>query len=115
MKIENIIKKIIKRTRNQKNLTNIDYEMLQKILKNNNNTFLVDVRSPQEFKEDRLISSINIPLYELENNANILLPDKDAHIILYCQSGARSKKAYKILEKLGYTNLYNLEGGINNI
>ena len=115
MKIENLIKKIIKKTRNEKNILNIDYETLQRILKTSNNAYLVDVRSSQEFNEDRLISSINIPLYEIENSANALLPDKSAPVILYCQSGARSKKACKILEKLGYTNLYNLVGGINNI
>ncbi len=115
MKIENLIKKIIKKTRNQKITVNIDYEMLQKLLKNNSNVFLIDVRSSQEFAEDRLNSSINIPLYELENKASTFLPDKNATVILYCQSGVRSKKACKILENLGYTNLYNLVGGINNI
>lgn len=36
-------------------------------------------------------------------------------IIVYCQSGARSKIAYNALKKIGYTNVYELDGGLDNI
>ena len=64
---------------------------------------------------NRINTAINIPLYDLNSKAYSILPNKNSTIILYCQSGTRSIQAYKILENMGYTNLYNLDGGINNI
>ena len=44
-----------------------------------------------------------------------MLPNKEDTIIIYCQSGNRSKRAMQILQKEGYTNLYNIAGGMDNI
>lgn len=96
-------------------IRNINYEGLCNILKNNVNVVLIDTRSPQEYAENRINNAINIPEYDIARNAELMLPNRSALIILYCQSGDRSKKAYRILEKMGYTNLYNLRGGLNNI
>lgn len=116
MKIDTIIKKILKRTRNTENMMrNINYEVLEDILRTESNTILIDVRSPQEFKEGRIMGAINIPLYELKQKINCISPNKCNTIILYCQSGERSKKAYNILEKCGYSNLYNLDGGLDEL
>lgn len=93
----------------------INYDSLKKLIKSNANVIIVDTRSPQEFSENRINSAINIPVYEINKKAEVILTRKDALIVLYCQSGSRSKKACEILEKLGYTNLYNLSGGLNNI
>ena len=76
---------------------------------------MVDVRSPQEFSEGRLNNAINIPLYELNKKAESILKDKGEPIILYCQAGSRSKKAYEILKQKGYIDLYTLQGGLDNI
>ena len=58
---------------------------------------------------------VNIPLSDIKQKIEKIVPNKDRKILLYCQSGLRSKKAIRILEKLGYNNLYNLNGGIENI
>ena len=115
MNLKKAINKIIRKTRNASNIKEIKYDSLVQILKNNSNVILIDTRSPQEFAENRINSAINIPLYDIEKMANFILPNKNALIVLYCQSGYRSKKSFKILEKLGYTNLYDLEGGLDNI
>lgn len=78
------------------------------------NGILLDVRSIQEYNEGHKDGAICIPHYELENNAQAKLTKKDQTIILYCQTGARSKKAYQTLKKLGYQNVYEVKGGINN-
>ena len=114
--IAQIVKNIFhKKIRNPRNIREIDYSTLMKIIKQDKNSILVDVRSVQEHNESKITPSINIPLYELELKAENILQDKEATIILYCQSGVRSTKAYKILEKKGYKNLYTLSGGIDNI
>lgn len=58
--------------------------------------------------------SINIPVYDLEKNAQNKL-NLGSIIIVYCSAGIRSKRAIQILRKLGYRNLYNIEGGIENL
>lgn len=115
MKIKRILKKLLKRTRNESFIREISFEDLCKIIKSNSNVIVIDTRSPQEFAENRINGSINIPEYELLRKAKNLLPDKNALIILYCQSGDRSKKAYITLTKLGYTNLYDLKGGLDSM
>ena len=94
---------------------NIDYESAKTILKNDTNAILIDVRSPQEYKEGHLDFSINIPLYDLERNHEKVLENKENTIIIYCQSGNRSNKALEILKENGYQSLYQLEGGLDNI
>lgn len=115
MKIERIINKFLKRTIDKKAIKEIDYNELKKLLKENTGILLIDVRSPQEFSEGRINSAINIPLYDISKKANVVLKNKEENIIVYCQSGNRSKEACKILLKLGYSNLYNLKGGLNSI
>ena len=84
------------------------------IIKNNSKVLLLDVRSLQEYNEGHLNGAINIPLSELKTKANIILNKNDI-IICYCQVGERSKKAVIILNKLGYSNVYTLEGGLDAI
>ena len=73
---------------------------------------LVDVRSRQEYDEGHKDGAICIPHYEIRNKAETILKQKDKAIILYCQTGARSKKAYETLKKMGYTNVYHIKGGL---
>lgn len=63
--------------------------------------------------KETFLGSINIPLYDIQEKAILKLRDKESTIIAYCSAGIRSKKAVKILRKLGYKNLYSVEGGIN--
>ena len=84
------------------------------ILKTNSNAVLLDVRSSQEYIEGHIRGSINIPVYDIEKQAKNKL-NKNSIIIVYCSAGIRSKRAIQILEKLGYENLYNVEGGIENL
>jgi len=94
---------------------NITVKEMLEIIKTNNNAVLLDVRSAQEYKEGHIMGSKNCPVYDLERNALSLLPDKENIIIVYCSAGVRSKRAIQILRKLGYKNLYNIEGGIENL
>lgn len=112
IKLYETLQKIFRRNRNN-NEKNIDYENAKTILKNDKNAILVDVRSPQEYKEGHLDGSINIPLYDLETNSEKI--NKQNTIILYCQSGNRSNKALEILEEQGCTSIYQIEGGLDNI
>ena len=87
----------------------INYEQLEKIIEKKG--IIIDVRSVQEYEEGHIPNAISLPVYEIKENANNVLPDKTQKIIVYCSTGYRSKKAQKILEGLGYEKVYNLCNG----
>ena len=91
-----------------------DVSMEELQLKQLSGAIIVDVRSSQEFAEGHIEGAINIPEYEIKNNVENILNDKDKEIIVYCSSGVRSLKARKKLAKLGYNNEYNLYQGLEN-
>lgn len=101
--------------RNTGKAREIGYNKLKELVRTNNNIQIVDIRSPQEFEENRIRYAINIPLYDLEKYAENVLQNKNQLIVVYCQFGARSKMAYQILTSKGYTNVYSLKGGIESI
>lgn len=82
-----------------------------KTLKEQNADFqLIDVREPHEY-EDANLGGHLIPLGEIPAHYEEI--SKDKQVIMQCRSGARSANAIQFLEQnFGYTNLYNLEGGI---
>ena len=74
---------------------------------------LIDVRSNQEYREGHINGAINIPEFEIKNKILKEIPKKNQLIVLYCQYGRRSRNAMQIMNKMGYTNLYNLYGGLD--
>lgn len=97
-----------------RHLDKFDVDMDELNIKKDNGAKIVDVRSPQEYEEGHIDGAINIPLYEINNKFDEIINDKNQEIVLYCLSGQRSKNAYKKLVKLGYSNVFNLYGGLEN-
>ena len=79
-----------------------------------NGAEIIDVRGQREFEEGHIEGSINIPEYEINNNFENIIKNKNKPIVLYCATGFRSTKAYYKLKDMGYTEVYNLYGGIEN-
>lgn len=74
---------------------------------------ILDVRTPEEYKEGHIPDAILIPDYSITELAPQQLPDKDKLILVYCRSGNRSKKASELLLKMGYTNVKYFGGIID--
>ena len=91
---------------------NITKEEMREMINNYSSVILLDVRSHKEYAEGHLNGAINIPIYDLYMEAPKALKDKEVIIIAYCTVGVRSESAIKILRKMGYKNLYHLDGGI---
>lgn len=72
-----------------------------------NKALVVDVRTPGEFAGGSAINAINIPLNEIMQSDVQL--DKDATVVVFCQSGNRSAQAKTLLEKQGFKNV--VDGG----
>jgi molybdopterin/thiamine biosynthesis adenylyltransferase/rhodanese-related sulfurtransferase len=74
---------------------------------------LIDVRETEEFAAGHLPGAKHVPRSYLETRIEGVVPDRDAHVILYCASGNRSAYGARTLEQdLGYTNVSSMTGGI---
>lgn len=71
---------------------------------------ILDVRTSDEFNREHITDAVNIPLDQLDTIGY----EKNTTIIVYCQTGVRSKEAVQKLADMGYNNLYNLDGGLLN-
>jgi rhodanese-related sulfurtransferase len=71
---------------------------------------LIDVREPAEFSHGHIKGAVNVPLSHLAGRIGNIPRDKT--LFLYCQSGARSHQAARMLSAQGFTGLVNLKGGI---
>ncbi len=80
------------------------------LLQGNRKVTLLDVRTPDEFAYSHLPNSINLPLNDLEKKAVQTLGNRNKTILIYCQSGARSKQATKLLYAHGFTNVHDIGG-----
>ena len=79
---------------------------------NRNNAVLLDVRAANEFAAGHLPNAVNIPLAELGNRGSELAKLTSRPVIAYCDRGQRSRAAGSALAKLGFTDIYQLTGGI---
>ena len=74
---------------------------------------LLDVRTEDEFASGHIPGAVCLPLQALPARAAAVLPDKEAEILVYCQSGRRSASAAARLLKMGYSNVSDF-GGIQD-
>lgn len=72
----------------------------------------VDVREDTEWAQDRARGARHIGRGVLERDIEGVIPDKAAEIVLYCGGGFRSALAADSLQRMGYTNVWSMAGGI---
>ena len=77
--------------------------------KNAAGAVLLDVRTPQEYREEHIPGSQNVPLQQLDKVEEVT-ENKDTVLYVYCHSGARSRQAVSLLKHMGYTNVHNIGG-----
>ena len=73
---------------------------------------LVDVREESEFAKDHLPGAIHMGKGVIERDVEAKVPDLKTEMVLYCGGGFRSALAADNLQKMGYTNVISMDGGI---
>lgn len=94
-------------------IRHVSMDDIVKIMNENKNYVIVDVRTPDEYKEGHIPNAINIPNETINETVYNKLKDKNQLILIYCRSGSRSRQATYKMQKLGYTNLVDFGGIIN--
>ena len=75
---------------------------------------LVDVREESEFAKDHLPGAIHLGKGIIERDIEARVPALDTELVLYCGGGFRSALAADNLQKMGYTNVISMDGGIRD-
>ena len=73
---------------------------------------LVDVREDNEWQKDHLPGAVHMGKGIIERDIEHKVPDLNAEMVLYCGGGFRSAMAADNLQKMGYTNVISMDGGI---
>ena len=88
----------------------ITMEEAVRLMEQESNYIILDVRRPDEFAEGHIPNAINVQNEIIGDSEIAELPNKDQLILVYCRSGRRSKEASEKLVALGYTNIIEFGG-----
>jgi rhodanese-related sulfurtransferase len=80
-------------------------------LVNSSNAMLLDVRETPEFEGGRLPNAVHIPLSQIGSRGGELARHTGRPVVVYCMSGNRSRMAGRALARLGFKDVYSLQGG----
>ena len=102
--------KIVDDARSRIRETNVD--AVKARLDRGEKVLLVDVREESEFAKDHLPGAIHLGKGIIERDIETRLPDLRTEMVLYCGGGFRSALAADNLQKMGYSNVISMDGGI---
>ena len=102
--------KIVDDARSRVKETNV--EEVKSKLDRGEKFLLVDVREESEFAKDHLPGAIHLGKGVIERDIESQVPDLNTQMVLYCGGGFRSAMAADNLQKMGYTNVFSMDGGV---
>jgi rhodanese-related sulfurtransferase len=97
---------------NQQTTKNVSVQEFNQLMKEKPNAQILDVRSAEEFRSGYIAGATNINVMESGFEQAIAKLDKSKPVLVYCAAGGRSAKAMSILYKNGFTEVYNMNGGM---
>ncbi|MBK9263501.1 MAG: molybdopterin-synthase adenylyltransferase MoeB [Polyangiaceae bacterium] len=95
----------------RRTIPTVSLEEIKRRIESKEPMVLVDVREKEENRAGYIPGAISVPRGFLEMQIEAKVPDKDAHVVLYCAGGTRSLLASKTLQDLGYTHVENVNPG----
>jgi rhodanese-related sulfurtransferase len=102
--------KIVEDTR--KRIREVSIDEVKKKLDRKEKFLLIDVREESEYAADHLPGAVHLGKGIIERDVEARVPDQDTPMVLYCGGGFRSALAADNLQKMGYTQVLSMDGGI---
>jgi rhodanese-related sulfurtransferase len=102
--------KIVEDAKSRVRETNVDE--VKSRLDRGDKLVLIDVREDREFDADHLPGAVHLGKGIIERDVEAKYPDLQTELILYCGGGFRSALAADNLQKMGYSNVISMDGGI---
>lgn len=96
-----------------KSVKNLSPEEAHKLINENKDVIILDVRAKEEFSSGHMPKAKSFPIHEIPSRIDELEKFKDKPILVYCASGGRSPIAIKHLLKNNFINIYHLNKGIS--
>ena len=94
------------------NVQSITISGIGKLKIDNKDLMILDVRTPKEIANGKIDGdALELDFYSDRFEDGLNKMDKSRTYLVYCKSGGRSSQAIQIMNKMGFTDLYNLEGG----
>lgn len=92
----------------------ISSEKAKEMLINKNIDLVIDIRTKLEYNLGHYPNAINIPVTSISKDSTKDI-NKNQHILVYCNTGQRARKASEMLNKLGFNNVYYIAGTYRSI
>jgi len=102
--------KIVEDTR--KRIREVTIDEVKKKLDRKEKFLLIDVREESEYAADHLPGAVHLGKGIIERDVEARVPDQETPMVLYCGGGFRSALAADNLQKMGYTQVLSMDGGI---
>jgi thioredoxin 1 len=90
----------------------LEPRVFSKQIEETNSAVIIDVRTPEEYSQGHLLNAKNIDWNSNEFEKQMALVDTSQTIFIYCLSGGRSASAVSKIRSMGFSNIYELDGGI---
>jgi rhodanese-related sulfurtransferase len=90
---------------------NVTPDQAEKLLKEKKDIVVLDVRTPEEFKEGHIAGAKNVDFQSEDFKKQVAALDKSKTYLLHCASGGRSSRALKVLEADKFEHVYHLNDG----
>lgn len=89
----------------------IDKEEFKQLMNSLESYQLIDVRTPEEIAEGKIDGALEMNFYDSNFKEQLAQLDTEKPVLVYCRSGNRSGKAAKLMNEMGFKQVYDLAGG----
>ncbi|MSU77472.1 MAG: sulfurtransferase [Gemmataceae bacterium] len=98
----------------RKRVKEVTIDDVKAMMNNSEKFLLIDVREESEYAKDHLPGAIHLGKGVIERDIEARVPDTATKLVLYCGGGFRSALAADNLQKMGYTNVISMDGGVRD-
>ncbi len=98
----------------KRNIKRINGKEARELIKNEKKLVIIDVRTAMEVASGKIPGSKHMDIYSPDFQKKIEKLNKEDNYLIYCASGSRSYSATKLMDKIGFKNIYELKGGFSS-